>query len=210
LAEYYADIGDLDSALLLDPNGIGVHFKMRRYEDVIELAELAMIDEPEDMLLRATLASAYIAVGENESAIHVLSTTGLPDSVFKGWRSLAEYEGYMALQNALYEIGQIEMAQELAMFTVEAGYTPSYTWWVTVLEACDRAVLGQDDKAREALSRAQKGRMLVWDFWLKDAPCLKRYGDEPVYRDTINHFDGLRARLRERLPSTLVEMGVEL
>jgi TolB-like protein/cytochrome c-type biogenesis protein CcmH/NrfG len=211
LAEYYADIGDFDSALSLDPDGIGVLFKMRRYEDVIERAEFAMIDEPEDMRLRATLASAYVAIGEYESAIHVLSSTGLPDSVFKGWRSLAEYEGYMTLQNALWEIGQIEMAQDLATFTVEqVGYTPSYAWWVTVMEACDKAILGHGEEVRNALERAQKGRLLVWDFWLKDAPCLKRYSDDPVYRDTVAYYEGLRAGLRKRLPSTLAEMGVEL
>ena len=210
LAEYYADIGDFESALSLDPSGIGVLFKMRRYEDVIELAEFAMIDEPEDMRLRATLASSYIAIGEYESAIHVLSTTGLPESVFKGWRSLAEYEGYMALQNALYEIGQVEMARDLARFTVDEGYSPSYSWWVTVMEACDRAILGQEEEVHDALQRAQKGRMLVWDYWLKDAPCLKRYSDDPIYRDTVSHYDELKARLRERLPATLAEMGVEL
>ena len=116
----------------------------------------------------------------------------------------------MGLQNALYEIGQIEMAQDLARFTVEQGYTPSYSWWVTVMEACDRAILGQEKEARNALKRAQKGRMLVWDFWLKDAPCLKSYSGDPIYQETISHFDDLRERLRERLPSTLAEMKVEL
>jgi hypothetical protein len=141
----------------------------------------------------------------------VLESTGLPNSVFTGWRSLAEYEGYMALQNAMFAIGQVEMAQGLARFTVEeVGYTPSYSWWVTVMEACDRAILGQDDQVRDALQRAQRGRLLVWDPWLKDMPCLERFADDPVFKETVRYYDGLRAELRERLPATLAEFGVEL
>ncbi|NIP19339.1 MAG: hypothetical protein GWM87_15150, partial [Xanthomonadales bacterium] len=32
LAEYYTDIGEFETALRLDPGGIGILFKMRRYE----------------------------------------------------------------------------------------------------------------------------------------------------------------------------------
>jgi hypothetical protein len=117
----------------------------------------------------------------------------------------------MALQNALYAIGQTEMARDLARFTVdEVGYTPSYSWWVTVAEACDKAILGRDDEVRQALKRAWEGRHLVWDPWMKDVPCFDRFKDDPVYQETVRHFDGLRAGLRERLAATLTEFGVSL
>lgn len=211
LAEYYADIGDFETALSLDPDSIAVLFKMRRYQEVIDLAEFAMIDEPDNLRLRATLATSHIAIGNHESAIHVLEGTGLPYSVFNGWRTVEEFEGYLALENALYAIGETEMARDLARFSIEeVGYAPVYTWWITVYEACERAILGQDDLARQALERAQKGYHLVWDPMLKDWPCFEQFKDDPVYVDTVRYFDDRREMLRERLPDTLAEFGVSL
>jgi len=211
LAEYYADIGDFETALSLDPDSIAVLFKMRRFQEVIDLAEFAMIDEPEDLRLRATLATSHLAIGHYESAIHVLQDTGLPYSVFNGWRTVEEFEGYLALENALYAMGETEMARNLARFSLEkVGYAPVYSWWVTVYEACERAILGQDDLARQALERAQKGYHLVWDPILKDWPCFERFQDDPGYLDTVRYFDERRAMLRKRLPATLAEFGVAL
>ncbi|MDX1555439.1 MAG: tetratricopeptide repeat protein [Xanthomonadales bacterium] len=211
LAEYYADIGEFDIARSLDPNGIGVMFKMRRFEEAIELAEFAMIDEPENIRIRATLATAHIALDQHESAIHVLEDTGLPGSVFEGGRSSAEFEGYVVLQNALYAIGETEMAQDLARFSVEeVRHSQSFIWWITVGAACDYAILGMDDEVRTFLQRAQKGRQLVWDPWLKDMPCFRRFQGDPVYQETVRYFDELRATLRNRLPETLEAFGVTL
>ena len=211
LAEYYADIGDFETALSLDPNGIGVLFKGRRFEEAIELAEFAMIDEPENLRIRATLATAHIALDQYESAIHVLKDTGLPDSMFEGWRSSEEAEGYYVLQNALFAMGETESAQELARFTVEeVRYSQSYSWWMTIGAACDHAILGLDDEVRGFLQRAQNGRQPVWDPWLKDMPCFDEFQDDPVYLETVRYFDGLRAQLRNRLPETLARFGVSL
>jgi tetratricopeptide (TPR) repeat protein len=211
LAEYYADLGDEEMALRLDSMGIGILFKLQRYDDMIEIAEFAMIDEPRNLRIRALLALAYNATGQYESAIHVLKDTGLPDSVFSGWRSTEESDGYLALENALYAVGEIELARELARFTVEElGYTDGYDWFLTVTKACDLAVLGEDDAARASLRRAKKGLHLPWDPVLKDAPCFDRFQDDPVYQATVRHFDEHRARLRERLPATLAEFGVTL
>ncbi len=211
LAEYFADIGDFETALALDPEGIGVLFKMRRFEDVIDLAEFAMIENPGDLWIRTILAMSYNAVGRYESAIHVLKDTGLPDSYFNGWRSTEEGNGYYALQNSLYALGQVDLARELARFTVEeVGYTPSYDFFNTVYEACDRAILGQDEKARTALRRAQKGKRMLWAPVLQDAPCFDRFADDPDYQATIRYFDERRRMLRQRLPVTLAEFDVEI
>jgi len=209
LAEYYTDIGDIEMALRLDPNGIGILFKMRRFEDTIDVAEFAMIDQPGNLWIRTVLAMSYNAIGRYESAIYVLKDTGLPNSVFNGWRSTEESYGYLALQNSLFAIGQVEMARDLAQFAVEEnGYTASYDFFNTVFEACDRAILGQDDKARDALQRARKGPHLVLDPMLKDAPCFERFADDPDYLATVRYFDERRKMLRERLPATLAEFGV--
>lgn len=211
LAEYYVDIGEFGTAVDLDPLGIGVLFKMRRYEGMISLAELAMIDEPRDLQLRSILAIAHNAMGQYDSAIHVLSTTGLPESIFGGWRSQAEWDGFIALTNAHYGAGNMEVARELAQFGSEFGEMQGRSnWWWNTSKACLYAVLGQDEQAHDALVRVQKGRHLPWDPILKDSPCFDRFADDAVYQATIRHFEERRKMLRERLPETLAESGVEL
>ncbi len=211
LAEYYADIGDSETAVRLDPNGIGVLFKLRMFAEMIDVAEFAMIDEPGSLRIRSLLATAYNAIGEHESAIYVLKDTGLPDLVLDGWRNTIEMDGFHALQDALYATGESELSHQLAHFKIyEMGYTEGDDWWLTINQACERAMLGEDDEARRSLERAQQGPRLPWDPILKDRPCFERFSDDPVYIETVRYFDGLRADLRQRLPDTLAEFGVEL
>ncbi len=211
LAEYFADIGDADKALMLDPNGIGVLFKLRRYEDMISIAEFAMIDEPDSLRIRSLLGIAYNATGQFESTLHVISTTGVPDSVLNGWRSIEEMDAYQALTNALNAVGETETARELARISVyEIGYTDGFDFQLTVAQACDRAILGEDDEARNSMKRAMQGFRLAWDPVLKDAPCFERFQDDPVYQEMVEHFDAHRALMRERLPAILAEFGVSL
>ena len=206
-----SEIYSHETALKLDPNGIGILFKIRRYEEMIDLAEFAMIDQPDDLLLRSLLALAYNATGKYESAIYVLSTTGLPDAVFKGLRSTNEMTGYGALMNALYGIGQTELARELAHFRVYEFGSPTRTnSTFSLSEACDRAILGEDEEARRSIETTLQSLYLAWDPVLKDAPCFERFADDPVYQATVRYFDDRRAMLRERLPATLAEFGVAL
>lgn len=216
LAEYFADIGEFNTALALDPNGIGILFKARRYEEMIPLAEFAMIDEPGDLLLRSLLAVAHNAVGRPESAIHVLSTTGLPELVFDGFRSGAEWNSFLALMNAVYAVGDIELARKLAQFGLDYGsrfslekVNANFDWWGSTLAACQASILGQDDLALKRLANAQLGFQLPWDPVLMDSPCFDRFSDDSVYQATIRHYEDHRAMLRERLPATLADFGLE-
>jgi TolB-like protein/tetratricopeptide (TPR) repeat protein len=211
LAEYYIDIGDFDTAEELDPElGLGLLFKMRRYAAVIDTGGELMLDQPNDMPIVAILAFAFNATGDFDNAIRVLTSIGLPDSALKGYRSLAEWDGFIALMNALDGVGETETARDLAQFGIDFGHTEGRDWWQTVAEACQRAVAGKDDEAREFLERAQKSARLAWDPVLKDSPCFKRFADDPVYRETLRVFDERRKKLRERLPATLKEFGVSL
>jgi len=210
LAEFYADIGDFDTALALAPDHPGILFKMRRYEKMIDLAEFAMIDQPQNLRLLSILAIAYNALGRYESAIRILSRTGLPDSVINGGRSTEEWDGFSALMNALYGAGEIELARQLAQFAVDFGKWETFYWWINVPAACELAVLGRDDEARAFLELASQSVQLAWDPILKDSPCFIRFAGDSVYQATVHHFDERRAMLRERLPATLAEFGVEL
>lgn len=211
LAEFYADIKDAETAISLDPNGIGILFKLRRFDEMIDLAEFAMIDDPTNLRIRSVLAIAYNATGQFESAIHVLRSTGLPDSVLNGWRSTEEMDGYIALMNATFAIGEVETARKLAQFVLyELGVPNSDDWFMSVTAACAHSILGEDDETRRSLRRARKGLHLVWDPLLKDSPCFARFRENPEYQATVEYFDERRVMLRNRLPDTLEEFGVKL
>ncbi|HET6564352.1 MAG TPA: hypothetical protein VFG52_02970 [Xanthomonadales bacterium] len=209
LAEYYAEIGDFTSALKLDPQGIGVLFQARRYQEMLDLAELVMLDRPDDLHLRALMAIAYNALGRFESALNVLRDTGLPDTVFNGWRSGAEWDGYNALMNALYGAGEAELARELARFAIDFGDTVNVDWWVNLSAACESLILGESELAQEYLERAANGYRLPWDPVLKDLPCFDQVSEDPAYKAVVERFDERQAKLRARLPATLAEFGVE-
>lgn len=211
LAELYADIGDFDTALLLEPDpGVGLLFKMRRYQDLIDVAEFLMIEEPEDLALRYLLAFAYNATGQFESAVWVLSSSGLPDSVINGARQGIDLEGYITLVNSLYGAGDTSTAHELARFWVSTDDTVNYDWWTDIYTACALAILGRDTEALQKLQHSMQSPRPAWQSILKDEICFQRYSDEPIYKMTVHHFDEQRANLRKHLPATLAKFGVKL
>ena len=211
LAELYAEIGDFETALALEPDpGVGLLFKMRRYEDLIEIGEFLMIEEPDDTILRYLLGFAHNATGQYESAIHVLSTTGLPDSVMNGMRASSDFDGFMTLVNALQAAGESELAHELATWARKKGHTNPRDWWVTIQKACTSAVLNLDEHALQMLEKVRESPRLPWDPTIRDSVCFQRYIDEPIYQETLRQLDQRRATLLQRLPATLAAQGVTL
>ncbi|MDH3439965.1 MAG: hypothetical protein OEM63_04370 [Gammaproteobacteria bacterium] len=212
LAEYFVDIGEFETAEALAPDlGIGLLFKMRRYDEMIDEAEFLMIEDPGDAELRVFLSIAYGAVGRFDDAIRVVTRSGLLDSLANGWRGPREWEGYWAVMNAAYGSGEIEQARELARWWMtELGHADRSQWWQALGAACAYAIMGDDDKVQYRFRRAQEGKHPVWEPNLRDAACFERFSDDPDYLKTIEHFDGLRVMLRERLPVTLAQYGVTL
>jgi TolB-like protein/tetratricopeptide (TPR) repeat protein len=214
LAELYASIGDFDTALRLEPEaGVGLLFRMRRYPELIDTAELLMIEEPEDVEVRYLLAFAYNAIGRYESAIHVLGSTGLPDSIINhGARSVADIEALYTLMNALDGFGTdetVELAKSLAQFG-EDGPWWGDIGWLALYRGCGLAILDRYDAALQLLVRVKESRRLLWSPVIRDSHCFRQFADEPAYQDILNDQEERRARLRERLPATLAEFGVKL
>lgn len=211
LAELYGVIGDFDTALSLEPEpGIGLLYRMRRYEELIDIAEFLMIEEPGDMPLRYLLAFAYNATGQFESALRVLESAGLPGSILEEMRFSADMEGFLTLMNAAYGAGDIDVARELAMFWTNRDHPVNIDWWQDANKACVLSVRGLHTEALKPLVRMRNSPRLPWDPVLKDSICFQGYADQPAYRETIRHFEARRAELRERLPVTLAEFGVSL
>ena len=211
LAEYYADIGDGETALALDPAGIGVLFKLRRYDEMIDEAELLIFDYPEDIQLRVYLGFAYNVKGRFNDATRMISTSGLLESFAHTRRNTEEADGFSVLLDAAYGSGETSQARELAEWLLATHYeSDSGDWWIAISHACTQAILGNDSIVHRLLRRARENNHLAWEPMLKDQLCFRRFADDPVYQATVKHFDDRRALLRERLPATLELYGVRL
>jgi TolB-like protein/Tfp pilus assembly protein PilF len=214
LAELYALIGDFETveALLPEP-GIGILFFMRRYEDLIDAAEFLMIEEPNDVNVRYLLAFAYQAVGQYEAAVHVLRSTGLPDSVLDDMaRSVTEIDAFFTLINALAGVGQTETdetARSLAQWSQDGPWWGDESW-VGIARGCNLAVLGHSEEALQHLQRITNSAKLAREPLLHDMWCWRSFQHDPTYQAVVRDQDERRAALRERLPATLAEFGVTL
>jgi len=212
LAELYAVIGDFETALKLESNpGLGLLYRMRRYEDLIELGEFLMIDQPQDMQVRFLLAFAYNATGQYDSALRVLRSTGLPDSVLEETRTSRDHEGFIMLMDAAYGAGDFEVASDLAQIWIQRDAWPGdQDWWRDTLEACASAVLGEREPVLERMIRIRQSPRLPIDSVLMDSVCFQSYADEPAYQETLRLLESRKKELREKLPATLSEFGVKL
>ena len=159
------------------------------------------------------LAFAYVATGKFESAIRILKSTNLPDSVLDDrFRSTSEVEGFQTLINAMIGSGLpegVEVGRSLA------EWQKDFEWWgdvgwVGLYRACNYSVLGERQQALDFLPLVKESVRLRREPELRDAWCFRDYQDEPVYRDVLQDQDERRRELRARLPDTLAEIGVAL
>lgn len=212
LAELYTDIGDYKTAEALEPDlGVGLLFKMRRYDEMIVKAEDLFLDHPEDLQLRVYLGFAYNAIGQFESAIRVIETSGFLDSYSHSRRSQEEFDGFGVLLDAAYGSGEIDRARELAVWELATHYESDTSYWFVAFErACTHAILGNDDEVYRLLQRTLESELLAWEPMLRDHQCFKRFTNDAAYLAVVNHFEQLREMLRARLPSTLAQYGVVL
>jgi len=217
LSDLFALIGDTETALKLDPSPtLGVLFRMRRYAELIDQAEFRMIEEPGDIEVRYLLALAYHFTGAHESAIYVLSSTGLPDSALNDQaRSVSEIEAFMTLRNALIASGipeAVELGQSLAAWN-DGEETPLW-WgdigWIALYRSCKYAVRGQEEEALELLPRIGESRRLTPMPVLRVSWCFQNFAKNPVYLGVVRDQEQRRAELRRKLPDTLARHGVKL
>jgi TolB-like protein/tetratricopeptide (TPR) repeat protein len=212
LAELYTDIGDFRTARQLDPTpGIGLLLKMRRYDELIPIAEDLMIEEPGNVPVRYVLAFAHNATGEYERALWVLKDTGLPRSTMTFPRSGLDWEGFFTLLNASFGFGDKEATEGLAKWYVyEAPHHDSPDWFTECLVGCALSLLENDDGALDVLELMQRSPRLVPEYLLEDLVCLRRFAGVDRFEAIVDHFSARRAEIRERLPKTLADAGVTL
>ena len=212
LAEYYTDIGAYETAQALEPDlGVGLLFKMRRYDEMIEKGVDLYWDRPGDVQLQIYLAQAYNAKGRYNDALRMIRGSGALDTFLTARRDTVEFDAHMAMLNAAYGSGEVEQAREFIRLSQDNMYfgEGSY-WWVALGVGCMHAILGDDEEVYRRFERALEGRNLAWEPTLKDDACFERFASDPKYLAVVQHFDELRAKLRERLPDTLAQYGVSL
>ncbi len=214
LADLYAMLGDAETALQLQPSpSLSVLRHLRRHRDLIDEAELLMIDRPDDVAIRYMLAFSYVATGAFDSAIRVLSSTGQPDILLNDQNRTGEdSEAFVTLLDALAGSGlpdSTELARSLALWREEMGYIGE-PGWIAQQRGCGLAILGRHEAALDILTDVKKSRRLRNSAVLHDSWCFQQYADEPVYQDILADQASRRKALRERLPETLAELGVAL
>ena len=207
LAELFAVIGDFETALSLEPEpGVGLLYRMRRYEELIDTAELLMIEEPHDVILRYLLAFGHNALGNYDSALRILESTGQPDTVLLGIRASTDLEGFITLMNAAYGAGETGSGAGIGPL-LDHQVSPGQPGLVAEREYGRAPMAGGGRSCTAALDRLTHVRVVSVPGCpsvpiLLDSPCLEPFAEEP--RLPGNPGAGWRRgepALRERLPS---------
>ena len=210
LAELYAVIGDYQTAQTLDSDGVGTLFMMRRYDELIEVGEELLFDEPGDIMARYLLAFAYNATGNYEGAERILRLSGFPQ-VMDGWPQAIDIEAGITYVNALLALGRVEEARRLADLFLGRSQRIQHTdWWVHVYDSCLFAVIENDASALAELEAVYGSARIPWYPVIMDSVCFERLSGNSRFVAVLEHIEARRAELRRRLPKTLDDYGVEL
>lgn len=214
LAALYARIGDFESAGHYGPEkDFSILYWERRYEEMIELGEELVLDQPNQVQLWFGLAHAYNAIGDFGQAIYVLENQHLPENLYVDSRQGKAIEASVTLADALNASGQQDRAQELAIWLRSFFQAIKSTggengWWPNLYESCLQSILGEDEKSLDLLERMVDTVGLPWYPMLKDATCFQKFAEEPRYQSVVSSMEKRMQDLRQRLPETLARFRV--
>jgi TolB-like protein len=215
VAELFSRIGDSARATQYDPEPtLGRLWLERRYNELIDLAQTVVIEQPDNLQAEYLLAFAYNATEDFATAKYLLERMGMPQLM--DWdpgggyvpQAFASYvDAHQALGGNDAVVAQLAQSRAAHMVKLfQEGM--AHSWWVNTLFACGEVQLGKPDDALDSLDRAVNSHGLVWSPLLQDSPCFKRLADEPRYKAAVDHLEDRKKQLRERLPATLKEYGV--
>ncbi len=211
LAELYAEIGDFETALLLDPDpSIGLLFKMGSYQALIDEGEYLLIEEPDDLDLRLLLSYSYTLMQRPDLAIRLLTLASVPERGFGETRHPRDFEALIYLIDALDAAEETELAKDMAARILDRPHIENDHWWIHVYAACPLAILGRNDEALDHLARAGASTRLPWESLIRDMRCFHRYEDNLQYQEILARVSLRRADQLRRLPTTLRAFGVTL
>ncbi len=214
IAELYTRIGDLTVATRFDPESTGQFWLQRRYDELTDLAQTVVIDNPGDVRAKYYLAFAYNATGDFANAKYLLKSMGMPlpadldpgDGLVP--MALASYIDSLQSLGGNESLVSEMLAERVANHRSGVAAGMGKSWYLNSLFACTEAQLGHYSDSLDRLERAVNAQGLVWSPLVQDMPCLKRLAAEPRYKAAIDHIEERKKQLRERLPATLREYGV--
>lgn len=209
LAELYSRIGESDMANFYQPEpGLAKLYWQRRYDELIDAAEEAMIAYPNELPIRYMLAFAYNVQGRYDEAISLLERSGLPQRATSNTRFVAAVEALVTLASAYQAVGRTEEANEALKFlftyvqkVIDVGVDEHY--WPWLYGACALSIAGRNEEALAHLGRIVESSELVWEPVLRDAPCFAPFANHPGYLAVLEDFERRREAMRDRLPETL-------
>lgn len=206
IAEFYAEIGAFDKAAEYEPNlGVGQLYWRRDYENLIDLAEELMIENPNQSQLWYLLAFAYSATGKHENAVRLLRLTGLPTKISQVIAGASEVQAMATFASSAQRVGAENEARQAAEWLrdYQLGALSSGNmqgWWSNTLLACAYAVLGEDEKAIDALTKVNDSPGHARLPQLLDYGCFAKFENDPRYLATI-------ARTKERQEEAKTEVA---
>ncbi len=209
IAELYARIGDFESAAQYEPEPTFSLLNWeRRYEEMIEIGDELVLEQPEQAQIWYGLGRAYNAVGRYDQTIWVLTSNDIPERAFSENRRARDEEAMLTLADAYKETGRVEEAKRLAEWIkpklrliIDTG-SHDY-WWGHMYLACAHSILDEDAAALDELDLVKAAIGMPWYPTLADAPCFRKFADEPRYRTVLTSIEERKRDLREKLPETL-------
>ena len=211
LAELLIDIGEVDTALAVEPDpGVGLLLKLRRYTAVVDLAELLVIDYPEDVQLRYLLGYAYTVIDEPENAIRILRSVGFSDDREFVVRQPMDIEAIVTYADALSANGEVEQARSEAQSWMRQRHTNTTNWWLPMYTACILSIDGRADEALQQLEQLANSARLPWAYLLYDSHCFRTLAESPRFEAVAAAFEARRADIRRQLTTTLKNHNVSL
>ncbi len=214
LAELLARMGDFEAARIFEPeSGMGQLFWQGRYQQMVNLGEELVIDQPDDIDLRFLLAFAYDAIGEHNLAIRQLEAAGMPETVLAESRRASETHALNTYIGALQAAGRTEDALSMANwaldFNIRMGRDMNREAWLAKLaQGCAYAVLDNEDAAIDALLEMSRSTALPWLPWLQDLSCFDQFEQDQRYTSIVLAEQDRVAATRQRLPETLARHGL--
>jgi len=210
VAELYARIGMFDEANRYEDiaTSFNLLYWSRDYDQMINIGEERVLDQPRQVQIWYGLARAYTATGRYEQAVHVLRRQDLPKNALIDARRGNGLEALVTLADALKESGSVELAQEHAaqvqvLFAKFRDSGAGNSWWPNLYEACCLSIMDEDERALATLERVNRSNGLLWYPLLMDAPCFRKYREHRTYQAVVSNYEERLADLRVRLPATL-------
>jgi len=215
VAELLARLGDFELAAEFDPEPTpGLLFWHRRYQELVDLGEELVIDDPGDIDLRLLLAFAYSALGQHEQSIAQMESAGFPETVLAESRRASELHALLTYVGALQASGKADEARSMAGwafdFNMEFQRTGTDDGWAARLSmACAQNVLGDRQASLDMLDSLTALQNIPPLPWLRDLACLQSLVNEPRYKAVVAEFESRVATQRARLPETLALHGID-